>query len=59
MAEQTIKCQIESCIYNAPDHYCKRKSIVVTPCGRNDCDSVSEKSESMCADFEEKKRGWF
>lgn len=56
---QTIKCQIESCAHNSPDHFCNLKSINVCPCKPCDCDSVTEKSESMCASFEERPKGIF
>ena len=56
---QVIKCQIESCIHNSPDHFCELRSITVCPCKPCDCDSVQEKSQSMCASFEERNRSLF
>lgn len=56
---QIIKCRIESCAHNSPDHRCELHSIDVCPCRPCDCDSVSDKSESMCASFVEKHRGLF
>ena len=56
---QTIKCQVESCAFNAPDHYCQLKEIKVCACRPCDCDSVSIKEESMCDSFQEKDRSFF
>ncbi len=56
---QTIRCQIESCSYNSPDHYCQLREIKVSPCGNCGCSSVSEKEQSMCASFREKPRSFF
>ena len=55
---QTVKCKIESCTHNTPDHHCSLKAITVCPCGCG-CDGVKEKSGSMCASFDEKKSGLF
>ena len=56
---QTIRCGIESCVHCRPDHYCDKSEIKITPCAPCDCDSVSVREESMCADFEEKNRSFF
>lgn len=56
---QTIKCQIESCIYCTPDHFCSLKSIQIFPCRPCDCDSVKDKTQSMCANFEPRRRSLF
>jgi len=56
---QVIKCQIESCVHNSPDHYCQLRSISIHPCKPYDCDTVAHKSDSMCANFEKKDRGIF
>jgi len=56
---QIIKCQIESCSHNSPDHYCQLREIKVSPCGNCGCSSVSEKEQSMCASFHEKPRSFF
>ena len=37
---QTIKCQIESCSHNSPDHYCQLREIRVSPCGNCGCSNV-------------------
>ena len=59
MAAQLIKCQIESCIYNAPDHRCTLNSITVSPCAPMDSDGVAYRSDSMCANFVKKESGLF
>ena len=56
---QTIKCQIESCLHNGPDHYCELKEIRICPCAPCGCSSVAEKEQSMCADFHQRPRGFF
>ena len=56
---QVIKCQIESCVHNTPDHFCDKRCINVCPCKPCDCDSVTNKDQSMCSDFEEKSRSLF
>ncbi|MBQ9941865.1 MAG: hypothetical protein IJP03_02525 [Christensenellaceae bacterium] len=56
---QTIKCQIESCAHNSPDHFCRLNCICVHPCKPCDCDSVTHRSESMCANFRYKEREIF
>lgn len=56
---QRIKCRIESCRFNSPDHFCELKSIVVAPCRASAFDNVSDKSQSMCSNFEEKDRSMF
>ena len=58
MKSQKVKCQIESCCHNKPDHYCDLSCVNVCPCGCG-CDDVHQKGESMCADFEEKDMGIF
>lgn len=55
--DQLIVCQIESCRHNLPDHHCALTSICVRPCLPCDCDSVTHRSESMCANFEHKRGG--
>lgn len=57
--QQIIKCRIESCIHNRPDHRCSLGEINVSPCGACGCSTVKEKEQSMCASFAEKQRGFF
>jgi len=59
MRNQVIRCLIESCIYNSPDHYCILNSIKVAPCAPKDSDSVKHKSDSMCSNFVKKEGGFF
>lgn len=59
MKNQTIRCQIESCQHNAPDHYCQLNAIKVAPCSPNRCDNVTNRSDSMCENFEKKDRSFF
>lgn len=54
---QCIKCHIESCAHNRPDHYCRLHEIMVSPCAGCGCSGVSQKEQSMCASFAEKQRG--
>ena len=56
---QTIKCQIESCLHNGPDHYCALTEINVCPCNDRSCSAVSRKEQSMCSSFHERPRGFF
>lgn len=56
---QVIKCQIESCVHNAPDHYCKLNEIRICPCHPCGCSSVCEREQSMCANFRERPRNFF
>ena len=58
-SNQSIRCQIESCEHNSPDHYCALNEIKVCPCDNCGCSSVSEKEQSMCASFQEKARSFF
>ncbi len=57
--EQTIRCGIESCVHCRPDHYCGLKEIIISSCGPKRGADVSIKEQSMCANFEERSRGFF
>ena len=57
--DQTIRCRIESCVYNSPDHYCTRKTITVAPLSGERPDRVTSMKESCCADFEQAKMDLF
>ena len=56
---QKIKCGIESCRHNKPDHYCALSSISVCPYDGCGCDDVHNCQESMCGSFEKKDMGLF
>lgn len=59
MKQQVVRCQIESCRHNSPDHYCQLTSIHVAPCAPRQCGNVANKRESMCASFEKKEVSFF
>jgi len=49
-----IKCDIESCAHNAPDHCCRLDTVNICACSPCDCDDVHACRDSMCASFHEK-----
>lgn len=59
MKDQVIRCQIESCIHNSPDHFCQLRTIKVTPCAPKSFDNVANKSDSMCSNFQKKEATLF
>ncbi len=59
MRNQVIKCLIETCVYNSPDHYCTLNCIMVAPCAPKDSDSVMYRSDSMCSNFKKKEGIYF
>lgn len=48
---QTIRCKIETCAHNTPDHYCALQSICVKACRPSNCLNVANRSDSMCENF--------
>lgn len=57
--KQIIRCQIESCKYCSPDHFCQLNAICISPCRPCIGDTVESRSDSMCSNFEKKDRGLF
>lgn len=53
---QTIRCQIETCVYNTPDHFCSLPSICVRACRPCSCINVNNRSDSMCENFVRRER---
>ena len=53
---QTIRCQIETCVYNTPDHYCALPSICIKACRPSNCLNVSNRRDSMCENFVRRER---
>ena len=51
--QQTIRCRIDTCVHNSPDHFCRLSHVTILPCGKS-AGSVADKPESMCADFEKR-----
>ena len=51
LGNQTIGCDVQSCVYNQ-NHYCSLQSIQVAPC--KNCNNGNPEDESMCASYQTK-----